>query len=236
MLTVVTWKWKSKAGPIFGPEYVNRMRAMLERNLHIPHRMLCMTDDTHAIDRRVECVPLPTEFANTFRCRRRMWQYSKDRLPLFGPRFLSIDLDLVLTGDITPLIDRPEPIVMLRIGYANVLSGSFILCDTGALHGAYDRYRREPDAFAQATGLKNASDQAFINLHVKSTRTPVAEWKESDGFVVYFGVGYEQFAHHGVGPLRPHLPVGTKVVVLGSDDKLVMDAGTFPWVTEHWTA
>lgn len=230
MLSVVCWRW----GSLFGPEYVNRMRAMLERNLHLPHRLICLTDDQVGVDSRVECVPLPKEFAGTFRCRRRMWQYSRDRVDLFGPRFLSVDLDLVVTADITPVVDRPEPIVMLRIGYADVLSGSFILCDTGALHGAYERYRSHPDEFTHATGLKNASDQAMLNLHIKSTGMRIAEWKESDGFAVYFGTGYERFAHHGVAPSRPQLPPGTRVVVLGSDDKAVMDDGRYPFVREHW--
>ena len=94
MIAVVTWKWRRADGSsLFTAAYVNNMRSMLERNLRLPHRMICMTDDTAGIDPRVECHPLPTEFAGAFRCRRRMWQWSRDRLDLFGPRFLVIDLD-----------------------------------------------------------------------------------------------------------------------------------------------
>lgn len=228
MLTVCCWRW----GSLFGPEYVNRMRAMLARNLRLSHRLLCITDDTHGIDERVECIPLPAEFAGTFRCRRRMWQYSRERAVLFGPRALLVDLDMVIVDDITPVVDRPEPIVMLRIGYANVLSGSFILCDTGALHGAYAAYKADPIGFPASTGLKNASDQAMLNQYLRG-RT-VAEWKERDGFAVYFGRGYESLAHHGVSETRPTLPKGTRVVVLGSDDKAVLDEGRFEFVRAHW--
>ena len=99
MLTVVTWRWKRPDGSsLFGPEFVNRMRNMLERRLGLPHRLLCLTDDTQGIDPRVECLPLPTEFADTFRCRRRMWQWSRDRASLFGPRFLAIVSSHLLAG------------------------------------------------------------------------------------------------------------------------------------------
>ena len=229
MLTVVTWRWKRPDGSsLFGPEFVNRMRNMLERRLGLPHRLLCLTDDTQGIDPRVECLPLPTEFADTFRCRRRMWQWSRDRASLFGPRFLAIDLDLVLTDDITPIVDRPEPLVMLRIGYANTLSGSFILSDTGALHGAYAAYAADPVGFPKRTGLQNASDQAMLNLWLRGQK--VAEWNERrDGFAVFFGAGYERFAHLGVGPTRPQLPKGTRVVVLGSDDLGALTDPRYPW-------
>ena len=52
-------------------------------------------------------------------------------------RMLSLDLDLVITGNITRLVDRAEPVVMLKIGYANTFSGSFVLCDVGALHAPH---------------------------------------------------------------------------------------------------
>jgi len=232
VLTCVTWKWRRADGSsLFSAEYVNRMRSMLERNLRLPHRLLCMTDDPAGIDPRVECHPLPAEFAGAFRCRRRMWQYSRDRASLFGPRFLAVDLDLVLTDDITPLVDRPEPIVMLRIGYANTLSGSFILCDTGALHGAYECFAKNPVAFLPATGVQNASDQAMLNHWLRGKT--VAEWSERDGFAVFFGKGYERFAHLGVGPSSPNLPKGARVVVLGSDDLGALTDPRFAW-REHW--
>lgn len=231
-LTVVTWKWRRADGSsLFSAEYVNRMRSMLARNLRLPHRLICLTDDPAGIDPRVECHPLPTEFAGSFRCRRRMWQWSRDRMSLFGPRFLAIDLDLVITDDITHLVDRPEPIVMLRIGYANVLSGSFILSDTGALHGAYEAFASDPAGFLAKTGLQNASDQAMLNLYLRGK--PVAEWKERDGFVVFFGRGYERFAHLGVGYNKPTLPKGARVVVLGSDDLDALTDPRFEW-RSHW--
>lgn len=227
-LAVTCWLW----GRLFDASYVNTLRSMLKRNLKLDHQLYCITDRPAGIDERVRIVPMPTEFGDTFRCRRRMWQYSEDRAKEFGRRMLCVDLDMVITDDITDLIARTEPLVMVKIGYANVFSGSFVLQDSGVLHGAYERYKRDPNDFLRATRLSNASDQAMLNLYLKDK--PPAFWDERDGFVTYFGDGYERFEHHGVSANRPHLPPGTKVVILGSDDKHVMDERRYEWVAQHW--
>lgn len=235
LMSVVCWRWPDAQGKhLFGVEYVNRLRSMLARNLRLPHQVWCITDDTKGIDGAVRCIPQPAEYANTPRCRRRMWQYAKDRTALFGPRMLAIDLDVVITADITSLIDRTEALVMWRVGYADVLSGSIVLCDTGALDGAWQAYRNDPDGYPLATGEKNGSDQAMLNHYIKTNRLPVAEWTERDGIRSWFGRGYGMHEHHGLSSKKPELPRGTRMVVFGSSDKAVMDRALYPWITECW--
>lgn len=231
-LTVLCWRW----GWLFGPEYVNRTRAMLARHLRIPHWLWCMTDDTRGIDSAVRCLPLPTEFANTPRCRRRMWQYSRERRELLGRRVLSIDLDMVIMDNITPLVDRPDPVVMWRVDYADVYSGSFVMFDAGALHGAYEAYARDPEGYPQRAQPRGVgSDQAMLNLWLRESRTSVAQWTERDGFCNWFGNGYGHVAHYGIGPKNPNPPKGTRIVNFGSADKAIMDEGRYPFVRQHWT-
>lgn len=227
-LSVVCWRW----GDLFAPVYVQRLRSMLARHLHLPHQLYCVTDDPSALDADVRAIPMPDEFADTPRCRRRMWQFSKDRIDEFGPRMLCIDLDVVIVDDITPLIDRPEPIVCWRVGYAGVYSGSFLLLDTGALDGAWRSFSRNPAGFLKATNERNGSDQAMLNLYLRGR--PIAEWTEADGLVTWFGNGYARLEAHGMGPHRPYLPPGARIVVLGSADKAVMDEARHPFVRQHW--
>lgn len=227
-LAVVCWSWGGK----FAPIYVNRLRSMLARNLQLPHKLFCISDTAAGIDRDVSIIPMPREFADTPRCRRRMWQWAKERRDDFGPRMLAIDLDVVIVGDITPLVDRPEPIVCWRVGYANVYSGSFLLADTGALDGAWRAFERNPAGYLRATGERNGSDQAMLNLYLRGRK--VAVWTEADGLVSWFGEGYAAHEHRGMGPNHPQLPKGARIVVLGSADKAVMDQGRYPWVREHW--
>ena len=199
MLTVVSWKW----GNLFPALYVNRLQSMLARHLHRPHQLVCVTDDRTGIDPSIRCERI-TEFQGTPRCRRRMKQYDRQFAASLGTRILSIDLDMVIVDDITPLIDRQEPLVMWKVGYAGVYSGSFVLYDYAALHGAYAAYAADPDGYPVATGERYASDQAMINHYLRGR--DVAHWTDADGFVTYHGKGYEQFEHLGVGPNQPELP------------------------------
>lgn len=231
MLTVTCWKW----GALFGPEYVNRLRAALELHLRIPHQLTCITDDPAGIDRRVRIVPLPATFAHTPRCRRRMQLFSREFAEDLGDRILSIDLDVVIVGDLTPLLDRPEPIVCWRVGYAGVFSGSFVLMDAGHLNGLWHAFARDPEGYPRkVSGERVPSDQAMLNAYLRGRTVP--HWTERDGFVTYFGNGYERLERCGVGPGHPELPRGARIVVLGSADKHVMDRGAYDWARDHWTA
>lgn len=234
MLTVVCWRWKRPDGSnLFGPEYVNRLQSMLARHLHRPHQLVCVTDDRTGIDPSIRCERI-TEFQGTPRCRRRMAQYNRTFAASLGTRILSIDLDVVIVDDITPLIDRQEPLVMWRVGYAGVMSGSFVLYDYAALHGAYAAYAADPDGYPAATGERFASDQAMVNHYLRGQGRDVPHWTDADGLVTYYGKGYERFEHLGVGPNQPELPPGARIVVLGSADKAVMDAGAHWWIRDNW--
>lgn len=232
MLTVVAWSW----GGLFGPEYPRRLRAGLERHLQIPHEVVLVTDRPVAIP-GVRTVPMPSTFASTPRCRRRMQQFSRAFADELGAtRMLGIDLDVVLLGDLTPIVDRPEPIVGWKVGHAGVYSGSFLLFDAGALEGAWQLFAAAPEVYPrQVQPYGVPSDQAMVN-HWLATQPRIPHWTERDGFVSYYGAGYERMQHLGVGPRRPTPPPGARIVVLGSADKAVMDEGAYPWIREHWSA
>lgn len=228
MIAIVCWKW----GSLFSALYVNRLQSMLSRNLKIEHRIYCLTDDEQGLDRNIIALPLPAEFSNTPRCRRRMKQYDRAFASMLGRRVLSLDLDMVIVGDITPIVDRPEPLVLWKVCYAGVYSGSFVLYEPGALHGAYAAYAADPDYPRKASPSGVGSDQAMINHYLRGQSVP--HWTEADGFRTWFGKGYEKLEHHGMGPSRPELTEGARVVVLGSADKAVMDEERYSWVRECW--
>lgn len=239
MLSVVTWLWSKAGAPaLFGPEYVNRMRNMLERNLDLEHELVCVTAEPHGIDPRVRIVEPPAELAHLPRCRRRLWAYAKERRHDLGERILAVDLDQVIVRNVTALVDRPDDVVLWRVGYANVYSGSFQLFSAGALDGAWREFQRDPEGFPRRTGERYASDQAMLNWwtthEALRTKWKPAQWTERDGFVTWFGEGYAGLEKHGMGPSRPELPLDARVVVLGSADKAVLDQARYPWVREHW--
>lgn len=232
-LTVACWKW----GSVFSALYVNRLRVALERHLHLDHELVCVTDDPTGIDPRVRIVALPDTFAHTPRCRRRMQVFSREFAQQLGARILTIDLDVVLVDDITPIVDRTEPMVFWRVGHAQVFSGSFHMMDAGYLDKLWLTFAADPEGFpARIQRNGRASDQAMLNFYLSAHHIRAPFWTERDGFVTYYGEGYERHAHLGVSPAHPALPACARIVVLGSADKAVMDEGRYDWIREHWSS
>lgn len=228
MISACAWKW----GSTFSAIYCNRLRAALDRHLHLDHELVIVTDDPTGLDGDIRTLPI-TAFTDTPRCRRRMRQYSREFAAEIGRRILSIDLDVVIVDDLTPIVDRPEPIVGWRVRHAQVYSGSFLLMDAGVLDQLYRRFAADPEGYPRKVQRRGVpSDQAMLNHFLRHRTIPY--WTEADGFVTYFGAGYERLEHLGVGPRRPTLPPGARIVVLGSADKAVMDEGRFDWVRAHW--
>jgi len=89
-----------RTGTKYGPEYVDRLRAMVERNLKVPHRFVCLTDQRD--------LPQGVERFDVSGFKLPGW-WSK--MLLFDPDvrgddtggLIYFDLDTVIVGDITPL-------------------------------------------------------------------------------------------------------------------------------------
>lgn len=227
------WKW----GQLFGPEYVNTLQSMLARHYHRPFLLHCITDDPSDIADGVHIVPLAW-YRGTPRCRRRMVQYAEWWHHLIGAtRFINLDLDIVITGDITPLFDTSEPVKFWRVGYADVYSGAVQLIDVGVLHPLYEMFRRDPEGFPKLAWPRGiGSDQAMLNYYLTETLrgfTPPT-WTEADGIYTFFGEGYERYAHLGVSLQTQTLPEHCKIVVMGSADKWILDEGALPCLSVHW--
>ena len=89
-----------KQGKFYGPEYVNRLFNMIERNTTKKFRFVCFTDSKDGINAFIETRPLPYNL--------RGWWC---KLPLFAPpqciddhQIVAIDLDVVITGNIDWLL------------------------------------------------------------------------------------------------------------------------------------
>ena len=52
---VLCMKWGTK----YGPEYVNRLYAMVRRHLGGDFDFVCLTDDDRGIRQEVRCLPIP---------------------------------------------------------------------------------------------------------------------------------------------------------------------------------
>ena len=235
-LSVVCWKW----GTLFGPEYVNRLASMLRRHLRAPYTLSCITDDPSGIDCEglgVAPVQMEGRFdahaglrAGNRACFRRLRLLGKDMADVFGPRVLQLDLDVVLVGDVTPLFDRPDPLVLVE--QANTGTGrvthnpSMLLMDAGVLDGAWAEFDAAPLETWHAARDRGwgCSDMAVINDYVARNAVPAATWGEADGVQAYWRPENKQ--------LRP----GARAVLFfgraNPGDADVQAAS--PWISEYW--
>lgn len=112
---VICINWGTK----FGPPYVNRLYAMVARNLTPPFSFTCFTDRDEGIRPEVRCAPLPPLDVEMPTGTKGIWPKAR----LWGPRLgdltgpvLFLDLDLVVVGSLDPFFEAgaEEDVILAR--------------------------------------------------------------------------------------------------------------------------
>lgn len=234
MLTVVCWKWTPRPGyrSTFGPETVNTLAKMVKRHYPDPHRFLCVTDDPVGIDKAIDTVPVWNDFAdlpsphggNNPSCYRRLRAFHPDIGKVFGERFVSLDLDCVITGDLRPVWNRREEFVIY--GDTNprtYYNGSMFLLTAGARPHVWTQFDPvNSPRLALRSGLFG-SDQGWVSYILGPKE---AKWSKRDGV----------YSFRNELARRPALPVDAKVAVFhGKEDPWVPTVQMkHPWIREHY--
>lgn len=109
---VLCMKWGSK----YGPEYVNRLYAMVRRHLRGEFRFVCLTDDAAGLRAEVECFPIP-DLALPAGSPERGWKklttFEADLHGLTGTA-LFLDVDVVITGPLDPFFEQPGEFLIIH--------------------------------------------------------------------------------------------------------------------------
>ena len=108
--TVLCMKWGTK----YGPEYVNRLYAMVRRHLKGDFRFVCLTERSEGIVPDVQCLPIPPLDLPPGIPERgwtKLTTFAADLHGLQGTA-LFLDLDVVIVGDITPLFEAHKDFVL----------------------------------------------------------------------------------------------------------------------------
>ncbi len=95
---ILCMKWGTK----YGPEYVNRLYAMVRRHLRGDFRFVCLTDRNDGIRAEVECLPIPSlklPDGLPERGWKKLTTFEADLHGLTGTA-LFLDLDVVITDSI----------------------------------------------------------------------------------------------------------------------------------------
>lgn len=237
MLDIVCWLWRPTLSyrSQFAPKHVNILRSMVERCYPHEHRFSCITDQTEGFDPRVRLIPIWNDHSNrqsiygpdTPACYRRLKAYDLSMREIIGPRFVSIDLDVVLTGDVSTVWDRPEDFVIWgekqrRTPY----NGSMWMMNAGCRQNVWTRFNDNPElAVRRARGAGfYGSDQAWLNYILGPNEVC---WTRMDG--VY---SYRQHLRADHYKLPPH----AKIVFFEGlyDPWSPVTQLHCPWIADHY--
>ena len=116
MITVATYYWRDETrdnrGYVFNHDHIRVLRNMVERNLTLPHRFVCVTDDKVE---GVETVPLDWRKHVPGTVFMRLMQHNPEWAKAhLGERIMSLDLDVVITGSLDKLASRTEDFIIWR--------------------------------------------------------------------------------------------------------------------------
>lgn len=235
MLTVLTFKWRAPPGyrSTFLGEHVDTLARMVKRHYREPHRFVCVTDDATGITGKgIELFHLWPDFANVRNpsghknpsCYRRLRVFAKNAGDWLGDRFVCLDLDCVIVGDMTPLWNREDDFVIWKSTTAgNFYNGSMFLLKAGARPNVW----RDFDPAVSPTLTKQAhlygSDQAWI-AYALGGGEPT--WSAEDG--VY---SFRNELRAG----GDKLPENARIVFFhGKDDPWQQGPQRLAWVRKHY--
>ena len=133
MLTVLCVYQPSK---VYNPDYVLNLQAAVKRHLPVEHRFVCMTKQAVP---GVDCIQLEYDFPG-------WWS----KMEMFRPglpyeRILYIDLDTVITGDISDIASYTGVAGITEDFIHGGPSQSILNFHTGTFGHVWDEFIRDPD-------------------------------------------------------------------------------------------
>ncbi|HUO12679.1 MAG TPA: glycosyltransferase [Caulobacteraceae bacterium] len=237
--TILCMKWGAK----YGPDYVNRLYAMVARHLARPFRLVCLTDDAAGVRREVVTAPLPA-MPRLNQRKERGWlkigSFSPEVAPLLGEAVLFLDLDVVVMGSLDPLFDHPGAFPMIRDWYhpVRVVANSSVYRYRPAERVAiFEDFARNTDA---------------IVGRIRNEQEYLSEYLLAQGELSFWPPAWCPSFRVGCLPLwpmrlwrSPQPPLGARVIVFHGEPKPpgaiegrrgvgLQTYRPSPWIADHW--
>ena len=235
---ILCMKWGTK----YGPEYINRLYAMVRRHLRGDFRFVCLTDRSDGIRAEVQCLPIP-DLALPPGIPERGWKkltsFEADLHGLKGTA-LFLDIDIVIVGDITPFFEQPGEFLIIhdwKRPWRITGNSSVYRFELGAHADVLAHFRSHVEQVRANFRHEQAYLSDFIHRQGKMAYWP-ADWCRS-------------YKYHCVPrwPLNhfraPKIPAGARILifhgVVNPPDALVGERNSnwrhmlpAPWIAEHW--
>jgi len=192
MINICTWLWSQpNSRTQYTAEHVNIWARMVSRNVTIPHQISCVTDMPQGIDPSINIIPLPSwpevnnhnwrERQGMPQCYRRLDMFRRDAAKTYGKRFVSMDLDCVITGNLDKMLSRKEDFVIMKAqSKSRPYCGTMFMLSAGARPQVYERWT--PDRSIEASSVYLGSDQAWM-AYCLGWMEPT--WFKEDGAYYY---------------------------------------------------
>lgn len=198
-------------GYVYTSDWVNRLKNMVARYLPLEHAFACITDDPEGLDDGI--VPIEAPGLPGW------WNKTKafdPGLP-FADRVMVIDLDTVIVGDLTDLVNFPAPFVTAK-QWKDITSLKTVPLYQGSVY-VFD---------------KGARDDVWTSLRPKH----IEQFRSDGDWIAHLHPDEATFPPEWIVPLRGNEsgpPGGAKVVLAmevgGKND---VAAQKFDWVREAW--
>ncbi len=172
-LRILTWLWAQPGGRAnFTAQHVNLWAAMIRRHCTLDIELACVTDMAQGIDASIRIIKPPGEWEGLQTaawkggrpsCYRRIAMFRPDAARIFGKRFCAMDLDVVISGNIDSILDRPDDLILCAPsskGARWLYNGSMILMDAGCRPQVYENF--SPERAELASRKYVGSDQAWL--------------------------------------------------------------------------
>lgn len=191
--SVVCWLWKPKGRyrSNYTTDTVNALYRMVKVHFPHPHRFLCVTDIPKGLDTGVEVIQAWNDFADLQSphgahqpsCYRRLRAFHPEIGRYFGQRFVSLDLDTVIVGDLSTLWDRPEDFVAWgETNPRSFYNGSMWMMTAGARPQVWERFNPKTTPTAAKSAGNFGSDQGALSWILGKGE---ATWNTKDGVYSY---------------------------------------------------
>ncbi|ODU57798.1 MAG: glycosyltransferase [Comamonadaceae bacterium SCN 68-20] len=241
---VLCMKWGTK----YGPEYVNRLYAMVLRHLSGDFNFVCLTDDATGIRPEVQCLPIPPLNLHLKPGQRdgawkKLTTFEADLHGLRGTA-LFLDVDVVIVGSLDAFFEHPGEFLIIhdyprfwRFGQRITGNSSVYRFQLGAHADVLEYFR----AHMEEVQAHNRNEQTFLSRYL-----------HKQGKLAYWPAGWcPSFKYHGIPawPLNywrePFVPEGARIMIFhgecnppdalaGRRNKRLGFIRPARWVAQHW--
>jgi hypothetical protein len=171
-LPIVTFKWSGHIH--YEAEDVRIWANQVSRFTHEPHELVVITDEPRELSAELSrAVPFTVNDVRILPMWRDQYEHGRDwhRLKLFaeemadviGPRFVVMDLDTLICGQIDPLFANDAPFMAWRDPNRDQYCTSLMIMDAGAFPHVWKDFDRNAALRLRQAGLFGGYDQAWLS-------------------------------------------------------------------------